>query len=180
MCIYNVNSPTNSHCCYKIFILPYPIYISNWFGHPFDYFEIFVIIIVWFQIYYMLKLFVLIASTISYDYFDLFCWFHLVIDYFRLKCKTHLLSIHLDTRCVYYVWRFLRFFFFLLLQHAFQGDKRLLFMNSSRIFLTFQLLFISLWVSCTVHGTHKLHFSATFSLKMGLTALFTHLKIILL
>ena len=25
--------PTNSHCCYKIFILPYPIYISNWFGH---------------------------------------------------------------------------------------------------------------------------------------------------
>ena len=27
--------------------------------------------------------------------------------------------------------------------------------------------------------THKFHFSATFSLKMGLTALFTHLKIIL-
>ena len=28
--------------------------------------------------------------------------------------------------------------------------------------------------------THKHHFSATFSLKMGLTVLFTHLKIILL
>ena len=32
----------------------------------------------------------------------------------------------------------------------------------------------------TVYVTHKLHFSATFSLKMGLTALFTHFKIILL
>ena len=36
------------------------------------------------------------------------------------------------------------------------------------------------WVLCTVHGTHKFHFSAIFSLKMGPTALFTHLKIILL
>ena len=33
---------------------------------------------------------------------------------------------------------------------------------------------------CTVHGPHKLHFLSTFSLKMGHTALFTHLKIILL
>ena len=33
---------------------------------------------------------------------------------------------------------------------------------------------------CTVHGTHKLHFSVTFSLKIGPTILFTHLKIILL
>ena len=33
---------------------------------------------------------------------------------------------------------------------------------------------------CTVHGTHKSQFSATFSLKMGLTILFTYLKIILL
>ena len=33
---------------------------------------------------------------------------------------------------------------------------------------------------CTVHKSHKLHFSETFSLKMGLTVLFTHLKIILL
>ena len=36
------------------------------------------------------------------------------------------------------------------------------------------------WIPCTVHKTHKLHFSSTFSLKMGLTALFMHLKIILL
>ena len=32
----------------------------------------------------------------------------------------------------------------------------------------------------TIHGSHKLHFSATFSLQMGPTALFTHLKFILL
>ena len=38
----------------------------------------------------------------------------------------------------------------------------------------------SLWVPCTVHRIHKLHFSATFSLKMSPTALFIHLKIILL
>ena len=30
------------------------------------------------------------------------------------------------------------------------------------------------------HGTHKSHLSTTFSLKMNLTVLFTHLKIILL
>jgi len=36
------------------------------------------------------------------------------------------------------------------------------------------------WVLCTVHETHKPHFSVTFSLKMGLTTLFTYLKIILL
>ena len=29
----------------------------------------------------------------------------------------------------------------------------------------------------TVHGTHKLHFSAIFSLKIGLTILFTHYKL---
>ena len=33
---------------------------------------------------------------------------------------------------------------------------------------------------CTVHGSYKLHFLSTFSLKMGLTILFIHLKIILL
>ena len=33
---------------------------------------------------------------------------------------------------------------------------------------------------CTVNGTHKYHFSATFLLKMGPTVLFTHLKFILL
>ena len=57
---------------------------------------------------------------------------------------------------------------------------RLLFMNNSCIFLTFEPLFINLWVLCTIHRIHKLQFSATFSLKMGHIALFTHLKIILL
>ena len=33
---------------------------------------------------------------------------------------------------------------------------------------------------CTVHESYKFHFSITFSLKIGSTALFTHLKIILL
>ena len=33
---------------------------------------------------------------------------------------------------------------------------------------------------CTVHESHKLHFLSTFSLKMGPTVLFTHLKFILL
>ena len=36
------------------------------------------------------------------------------------------------------------------------------------------------WVLCIVYETHKSLYSATFSLKMGLTVLFTHLKIILL
>ena len=36
------------------------------------------------------------------------------------------------------------------------------------------------WVLCTVHGTHEPHFSVTFSLKIGSTILFTHLKVILL
>ena len=36
------------------------------------------------------------------------------------------------------------------------------------------------WIQCTVYETHKLFFSATFSLKISPTVLFTHLKIILL
>ena len=36
------------------------------------------------------------------------------------------------------------------------------------------------WVPCTVHRTHTPLFSTKFSLKMGLTTLFTYLKIILL
>ena len=36
------------------------------------------------------------------------------------------------------------------------------------------------WVPCTIHRTHKPLFSAKLSLKMGLTVLFTHLKIVLL
>ena len=43
-----------------------------------------------------------------------------------------------------------------------------------------QLLTSQLWIVhlCTVHESHKLHFLETFSLKRGLTALFTHSKII--
>ena len=36
------------------------------------------------------------------------------------------------------------------------------------------------WVSCTVHETYKPLFSTKYSLKIGSTTLFTHLKIILL
>ena len=46
--------------------------------------------------------------------------------------------------------------------------------------LTFQPFSAYQWVPCTVYRTHKFHFSATFSSKMGSTALFTYLKIILL
>ena len=65
------------------------------------------------------------------------------------------------------------FFFFL---HALVRPTRLLFINSSCkvwLFPLFQHKFYRL-------RTHKFHFSATFSLKMGPTVLFTHLKIILL
>ena len=51
----------------------------------------------------------------------------------------------------------------------------------------FFFFFCTFWLSqqwtvhpCTVHGSHKVHFSATFSLKLGLTTLFRHLNIILL
>ena len=57
--------------------------------------------------------------------------------------------------------------------------QRLLFMNSSRTFPIFRH-FISPVDPVHCSRAHKFHFSATFSLKMGLTALFTHLKIILL
>ena len=55
----------------------------------------------------------------------------------------------------------------------------ILFMNSSRTFLTFHHFF---YISGSQYCSwfHKYHFSATFSLKMGFTILFTHLKIILL
>ena len=90
----------------------------------------------------------------------------------KISVWIHVMFIAFGVSCV--------FSFFFLLQHAFQGDKRLLFMNSSSIFLTFQPLFISLWVLCTTYETHKLHFSVILSLKMGLTTIFIHLKIILL
>ena len=51
-----------------------------------------------------------------------------------------------------------------------------MFMNSSCKVWLFSLFQHKFYCS----RTHKFHFSATFSLKMGLTVLFTHLKIILL
>ena len=56
------------------------------------------------------------------------------------------------------------------------GVMRLLFINSNRKYWLF--IVNSVYVHCS--RIHKLHFSATFSLKMGPTVLFTHLKIILL
>ena len=79
---------------------------------------------------------------------------HLIID------KLLGLSIRLDLHLRIHICVSFLFFFF-----------------SQPYVLTFQQWTVH---PCTVHGSHKLHFSATFSLKMGLTALFTHLKIILL
>ena len=85
----------------------------------------------------------------------------------------------LDTRVSVYARFVFSSFFFFLGFHAFQGMRLLFmhcFMNSNR------KCWLSTVNSATVHylWTHKFHFSATFSLKMGPTALFTHLKIILL
>ena len=81
----------------------------------------------------------------------------------------------------FYFFSFLFFFFFFKLRFsgtwAITATVHALLMNNSRNFLT-----ILPWTvhSCTVHGSYKLQFSVTFSLKMDLTVLFTHLKIILL
>ena len=61
--------------------------------------------------------------------------------------------------------------------HVYVSQFFFFFFLSSSNFLTFLVLTVLL---CTVHGSHKIHFSATFSLKIGPTILFTHLKIILL
>ena len=70
--------------------------------------------------------------------------------------------------CLWFALRFAPFFFF----HAFQRH----------ICTVAEIFYFSehQWIPCTVHRTHKLHFSSTFSLKMGLTALCMYLKIILL
>ena len=79
-----------------------------------------------------------------------------------------------------HVLRFQPFFFFL---HVFQANiftihslLWLLFMNSSHN------IWLFLWIVHDVYcsRTHKFYFLTTFSLKMGPTVLFTHLKIILL
>ena len=53
-------------------------------------------------------------------------------------------------------------------------------MNSSRKVWIFLFFLANQCTPCNCSWTHKFHFSATFSLKIGLTVLFTHLKIILL
>ena len=60
------------------------------------------------------------------------------------------------------------------------GRQRLLFMNSSRRLLTFQPSFISFVGPVNSVWDPKTSLLTTFSLKMGPTVLFTHLKIILL
>ena len=50
----------------------------------------------------------------------------------------------------------------------------------TRCFFFFLLFFAHQWVLCTIHKTHTSYFSVIFSLKISLTVLFTHLKIILL
>ena len=75
--------------------------------------------------------------------------------------------------CVLEKLRFRSFFFFF---HAFLEECGYCSLNSSHKCWLFPVNSAS--VHCS--WTHKFHFSATFSLKMGPTALFTHLKIILL
>ena len=67
------------------------------------------------------------------------------------------------------IWR-LRFMFCIFLSFFFFFS----------FFFSPQLLTSQLWTvhPCTVHGSHKLHFSTTFSLKIDPIALFKHLKII--
>ena len=74
------------------------------------------------------------------------------------------------------IFSFLFFFFFLV---SYNRGQRLLF-NEQQHFFYFIVPLSHQWVPYTVHGTHKCHISATFSLKMDPTILFIHLKIILL
>ena len=87
-----------------------------------------------------------------------------------------LVWIALKLRCVYECCVFFFFFFFFFCFHAFLEECGYCSMNSSRKCWLFSMN------SASVHclRTHKFHFLSIFSLKMGPTALFTHLKIILL
>ena len=89
------------------------------------------------------------------------------IDDWRKAVAASFLDLHIGSVWIRIILHlcfplFLFFFLFFFLLHVFQGTK-LLFMHSLR----------------TVHGTHH-HFIQKKILKIGLTALFTHLKIILL
>ena len=80
-------------------------------------------------------------------------------------------------RFSFYVFSFFFFFFF---SRFFPPHKRLLFMYCTwTVAATFDQFYVnSAFVHCL--RTHKFHFLSIFSLKMGPTVLFTHLKIILL
>ena len=85
-------------------------------------------------------------------------------------------SICLDPLKLRFTFTFL-FFFFFFLAHI-SGAKRLLFMHYLwTVTTTFNQVFRG---QCICSWTHKLHFSATFSIKMSPMVLFTHLKFILL
>ena len=105
-------------------------------------------------------------------------------------CKQELslfLYVEAPTKCkfgstftfAFCVLLFFFFFFFFYTRFRLSGDKRTVEYCSvlfGPVFFTF--LSISGSVHCS--WTHKFHFLSIFSLKMCLTALFTHLKIILL
>ena len=77
----------------------------------------------------------------------------------------------------------LRLHFFFFFFHAFVrlvATVHALCMNSSHKVQLFLPFFSQLVHTVHCSWTHKFHFSATFSLKMGSTVPFTHLKIILL
>ena len=93
-----------------------------------------------------------------------------------------LLSAHLDSTesdvCIFLFCVFLFLFLFFCMRN---WRQRLLFMYCAWAVaenFDFSAIFSTSVSPCSVHGTHKLHFSATFSLKMGPMTLFTHLKII--
>ena len=89
--------------------------------------------------------------------------------------------LSLDPRCVCYVLSLLRFlfFFFFFFFTPFPQQAVLFMYGIWTVAAIFDQFFVN---STSVHcsWTHKFHFLSIFSLKMSLTVLFTHLKIILL
>ena len=95
---------------------------------------------------------------------------------------SELFGVRLDPRCVCCVLSFLRFlffFFFFFFFTPFPQQAALFMYGTWTVAATFDRSSVN---SASVHysRTHKFHFLSNFSLKMGLTVLFTHLKIILL
>ena len=112
-----------------------------------------------------------------------FWHYYMVIDE-RHSAKIEIFRCGLDwtyltsTSYVYVLTLF--FFFFPCCCARFLGDNSYCSWTVAIVYWLFNPLLSILWIPWTVHETHKLHFSVTFSLKMGPTTLFTHLKIILL